>query len=155
MQNGNLTFNNDHHDGFWIYFHIDDPNGMGYLFPGTLADAMYSAQLVNPGDKCPTSGTWGGFEPKKLEDEVPKTGRFKTLKVRDPNSKKYVGQFGYTLCVVKTLPDGSDDWWQLDPVGDNANGPTSLRMFSTTAILVGVAAVAICALVLYEFNVFG
>lgn len=111
---GEIVFQNHLRDGFIINFNLKDPHNTGYLFPDDEDQALYSAK----GKGCPASkGQWGQFK----AIEVVKPGNT-TLVVRNLNQSGQQGAFGYTLRVT----DGSK-WRDLDPGGDNQNGPPPLQ----------------------------
>lgn len=135
--NGELEFENKGHSGFWIYFHLKDPNKLGYTFTTDkkhIHEALWS--MMGSG-ACPEEPVWDVLTPRKVLDEG------MTLKVRNPNVAPDVGKFGYTLRVTK---DGGARYLDLDPGGNNKNGPiapfVSAAVASTmTGAIVGLAAV--------------
>jgi hypothetical protein len=145
LQGGRLVFENDHHPGFDVFFTIDDPDNSGYLFPKNEKKALSAKEYKEPSDGCPGQGeTWSQFSPVVVSAD------FKTLQVRNLNTIKT--PFGFSLFVTKT-PETGGDYWQLDPIGDNKNGPVT--MFNWTYVAIAVAGVAVIALSLYELGVFG
>lgn len=150
--NNKLSFTNHGHPGFWVFFHLEDPDGTGYRFPDDADQAMWVAKYENAGDECPKVATsWGGFEPKKVLDGQKKDLEHNmVLKVRNRNTEDLKGEFGYTLCVVRN----GDDWWPIDPGGVNHNG-SSQGGISTTAVVVTVVLVGAALFAAYEFGLFG
>jgi hypothetical protein len=121
---GEYIFANNRHPGFHIHFVLQDPTH-GYFFPpnNNKAQAVWSEF----GDgACPESQIWDVFRALNVSADR------KTLVVRNANTHPELGKFGYTLRVVK----GADDWLELDPGGDNQNGP--IRSFDWSYVLVGV-----------------
>lgn len=110
-----LEFENKGHSGFWIHFHLQDPNNLGYKFPTDhrlINEAVWSK--MGEGE-CPDEAEWAVFTPRRVND------RGMTLIVRNPNEKPAIGKFGYTLRVTK---NGGLDYLDLDPGGNNKNGST-------------------------------
>lgn len=110
---GELTFANDRHPGFHVHFDLQEPTH-GYLFPANnnKAEAVWSD--LGSGS-CPTSQMWNVFRALRVAPDR------KTLVVRNANVHPELGKFGYALRVVKDPAD----WLELDPGGDNQNGPIS------------------------------
>ena len=128
-----FVFENDGADGFLLNYTLHG-NALGYRFPGDTDEALYSSE----GPGCPTcEGQWDQFEAKSV------TGGNKTLVVRNHNQCE--AEFGYTLRVKKTLPDGEIKWLDLDPGGLNKNG--SVQM-TGVAQVIAVAAAGAAATVL-------
>jgi hypothetical protein len=125
--NGELVFENNNHPGFQIQFHLQDPNGLDYLFPPN-SDKEEAVWSKLGSGACPTSGMWEVFEPIRV---VPQRT---TLVVHNPNPSPAQGKFGYTLRVT----NGSR-WLDLDPGGDNLNGPR----YSWTAAIAFIGGVAV------------
>lgn len=118
---GALEFENKGHSGFWIYFHLQDPNKLNYKFPTDnklINDTVWSALGE---DACPETPIWEVFTPRRVTDKG------MTLVVRNPNIKPDLGKFGYTLRVTK---DGGTSYLDLDPGGNNKNGPIAPFMAS-------------------------
>jgi len=163
MENGKLTFRNNGHPGFKVFFDLEDPDGSGYQFPDDENMAIAVTKKQNPpvsGWDCPDQGaTWPIFQPKRIW----KDGNLRnmTLEVTNPNPPGQEGDFGYSLFVTQQ-PDGSGgpaSYWKLDPIGSNQNGPEFIGPDSglgwATYAAITVAAVALIAFALYEFGVFG
>jgi hypothetical protein len=125
---GELIFRNDHHPGFHIHFDLKGP-ASNYLFPPNSQkdEAVYSA--MGSLTTCPSSNP---ANPKdKVFSVISVTPDRRTLIVHNPNEGSVVGEFGYTLRVL----DGTN-WKNLDPGGNNMNGPS--RSFEWSAVLIGV-----------------
>ena len=130
---GELIFNNDHHPGFHVWFHLKDPNSLGYLFPKNSKkhEAVWS-ELGN--GACPQAAKSEVFDALRvLEPERD------VLVVLNPNPSPPQGSFGYTLRVTK---DDGASYLALDPGGLNQNGPQS-RSPNTGIFLAGAATGAI------------
>lgn len=123
--NGEFIFKNDHHPGFHVHFDIQEPNH-GFLFPRTAKrnDAVWS-ELGNNG--CPGPNVWEVFQPIRVSPNR------KKLVVDNPNIDPVLGPFGF---VLRVTDDDSDTYWDLDPGGDNQNGPTQPFMEYLTAPLI-------------------
>lgn len=131
-----IVFQNDHHDGFEIHFELQG-NTFGYFFPpnNQKHDAIWSQK----GSACPDqSGVWDVFQPIKVVEPVnplpgPGPVERRTLIVRNKNPGPPPGQgkFMYNLRVTN-----GTDWKNLDPGGDNQNGP--ITRFDWSYALVGV-----------------
>jgi hypothetical protein len=148
---GKLSFTNNHHPGFWVYFHLEDPDKTGYRFPDDPDDALWVQKVSKPGDECPkTPSTWGGFEPKKVMSGNGAGDVNTILQVRNRNTKDLMGDFGYTLRVVR---NGSD-WWPIDPGGVNHNGSTQAQI-STAFVVTSVLVVGVALFAMYKFGLFG
>lgn len=138
-----LIFENCNHPGFLVHFDLMPPTN-GYAFPDAsiahhLDEALYSV----PRPVCPTSrGQW----PQFTAEEVKNNGN--TLVVRNHNRSKV--KFGYTLRVTN---DSGATYLDLDPPGDNTNGPSGFTLTSYTAV--GVATLAFAAYSAYAFELFG
>jgi hypothetical protein len=121
LQAGKLTFKNQGHPGFNVFFIIQDPEGSGYQFPDDEDMALAATPLAAPGTDCPRQGvSWNQFKPQQV---IKNAGRNTTLKVHNPNAQGQECDFGYTLFVT-LQPDGSGSYWELDPIGSNQNGAT-------------------------------
>jgi hypothetical protein len=131
-----FVFENNGADGFVLNFKLQG-TALGYRFPDVEDEALYSA----PGTGCPTcEGQWDQFEAEDVEDHN------KTLVVRNRNECE--AEFGYTLRVKKTLPDGKIKWLELDPGGLNKNGSVQVTgVAQTIAIAAGAAAAAVLAVI--------
>lgn len=115
-----ITFANDKHPGFWIFFHLDNSNNPGYFFPNNPLAAMWSKTEDDAG-RCPDAWQhWEQFFPKAVHKVK---GVNTKLVVRNING--YETKFGYTLRVTKTPNDDDGDFLDLDPGGTNTNGPSS------------------------------
>jgi len=149
---GKLSFTNAGHPGFWVYFHLEDPDDTGYRFPDDPDDALWVAKYEKAGDECPKVATsWGGFEPKKVLDGAKKDLEHNAvLKVRNRNTKDLMGEFGYTLCVVRN----GNDWWPIDPGGVNHNGSSQGSLSTGQIIVGGILLVGAVLFVAYEFGLF-
>lgn len=125
--NGEMTFKNDHRPGFNIYFDLVNPPE-GYTFPPNKkkTDAVWSAL----GGDCPEEEIWEVFQPLRTENNQ------KTLVVYNANVAPALGPFMYTLRV--TNDDGAH-YVNLDPGGDNMNGPIG-RSFDFSAFMIGIGA---------------
>jgi hypothetical protein len=128
--NGELIFANDHHPGFHIHFHLQDPHCLGYRFPknSDKKEAIWS-QLGS--GACPSVGKWEVFQPLTVG-----ASRM-ILTVDNPNPKPAQGPFGYTLRVTK---DNGATYLALDPGGVNQNGSQSMNLSLAAALLGGAAA---------------
>ena len=112
LKDGKLTFKNDHHPGFVIDFNIVDDAG-GYRFPDSAKDALAAAELATGKPTCPKQGAeWAEFEPLEVDNGN------RTLRVMNHNN--HPADFGFTMFVTK---DGKKPYLELDPIGDNRNGP--------------------------------
>jgi hypothetical protein len=160
LQGGKLTFRNNGFPGFNVYFDLVDPDNSGYVWPDDANMALAATPLAGEGTECPDQGTkWGQFNPVAVIKD--KDGRNTTLKVRNPNAPGQSCDFGYSLFVTQQ-PDGSGSYWKLDPIGSNQNGPQAdsagdgflARSWIGTAVI-GLAVIAVVAVALYEFGVFG
>ena len=115
LKDGKLTFKNNHHPGFVIDFNIVDDGG-GYLFPDSAADALSAAELEKGKPTCPKQGEkWPEFEPLEVDNGN------RTLRVQNHNN--HPADFGFTMFVCK---DGKKPYLELDPIGDNRNGPRTI-----------------------------
>lgn len=122
LQGGKLVFRNNRHPGFNVFFKLEDPEGSGYQFPNDKNMALAATPLAGPGTECPNQGTsWNQFTPVNVIKDS--SGRNTTLQVRNPNAPGQSCDFGYSLFVIRQ-PDGSGEFWKLDPIGSNQNGPT-------------------------------
>ena len=111
---GDLTFDNDHHPGFFVYFKIRDDGG-GYRFPNNK-DLALAAKAGGSG--CPAQGTtWPELVPRKVKDQN------QTLRVRNFNTVPT--KFSFTLFVTKSPSSPTGPFLPLDPVGTNNNGSYS------------------------------
>jgi hypothetical protein len=107
-----LTFQNDGYPGFTITFHLKDPPD-GYRFPEDLDEALWvTDQPICPDEPC----KWSQFKAKAVLNNG------QDLVVRNLNEKKQ--EFGYVLRVTKN----GTEFMNLDPVGGNENGSTSLNI---------------------------
>jgi|GraSoiStandDraft_46_1057282.scaffolds.fasta_scaffold536400_1 hypothetical protein len=132
---GELIFYNDHHPGFHVWFYLQDPNDLGYLFPpnNKKHEAIWSE--LGSGSCPQPPGKSDVFHAERvLEPECT------TLVVLNPNPSPAQGAFGYTLRVTK---DRGATYLPLDPGGLNQNGPQS--RFTTTGAFVAGAAVGAVA----------
>jgi hypothetical protein len=128
--NGDLLFSNDHHPGFRVHFHLQDPNGLGYRFPKKQdKDEAVWSQVGSTG--CPSSANWDVFKPLDVEP-----GRM-ILTVNNPNPSPAQGPFRYTLRVTK---DNGASYLALDPGGVNQNGSQSMNLSIAAAFVGGAAA---------------
>ena len=127
--NGELIFNNNHHPGFNVHFHLRDINALGYLFPknSDKKEAVWS-ELGN--GVCPNSAKWEVFEPNHV------SAHRLTLTVRNPNPSPAQGPFGYTLRVTK---DNGASYLNLDPGGFNQNGSQSISKSKDLLLAIGGA----------------
>lgn len=115
LKDGKLTFKNDHHPGFVINFNIVDDGG-GYTFPDSASDALAAAELEKGKSDCPKQGAkWSEFTPLEVTN--------KNLTLRVENLNNHPAQFGFTMFVTK---DGKKPYLELDPIGDNRNGPRTI-----------------------------
>jgi hypothetical protein len=123
--NGEITFKNDRHPGFNVYFDLVNPPE-GYVFPPNKKkkDAVWSAL----GTDCPEDEIWDVLKPLRTENNQ------KTLVVYNANVAPMLGVFQYTLRVTK---DEGANYVPLDPGGDNMNGPIS-RSFDSSALVIGI-----------------
>lgn len=123
--NGEITFKNDRHPGFNIYFDLVNPPE-GYVFPPNKKkkDAVWSSL----GTDCPDEEISEIFKVLRVENNQ------KTLVVYNANVAPMLGVFQYTLRVTN---DGGANYVPLDPGGDNMNGPIS-RNFDFSAFVVGI-----------------
>lgn len=145
LQGDRLVFSNDHHPGFDVYFTIEDPHNSGYLFPKNEKKALSAKEYKGATDACPDQGVdWSQFSPVDVSTD------FKTLHVRNLN--QFETAFGFSLFVTTTPQNPNAEYLKLDPIGDNRNGPVMSSSFSWTYVAIGVAAVAILALVAYQFG---
>lgn len=129
-----LTFDNSKdHRGFIIYFELVGADG--YRFPEDLDEALW----VKAGSSsyCPQSkSSWGQFQAVEVLDAPGPDGKRRILKVFNKNDTEK--NFAYTLRARN-----NSKWLTLDPGGTNNNGGEDPFMNMTTAIAVGVAAVAL------------
>lgn len=143
-----LCFDNDHHDGIDIEFHLIDSTHQGYAFPADKFKGKAVSSQMGPIGQCPPQGTSEVLDPVSISG-----ANNEFLKVHNPNQNKpggpnLVGDFNYTLWVTN---DGGTSWIALDPGGQNMNGPTFRS--PTTAILVGAAVIVAAALfAIYELR---
>ena len=133
-----IIFRNDHHAGFDIYFQLQG-NTFGYYFPNDKHEAVWSQK----GSVCPSQGVWDILKPVKVFDPpypIPPRQRT-TLWAKNPNPGPAPGQgrFQYNLRVT----DGTN-WLELDPGGDNMNGPQELA-FDFSAMLIGIVSAVLTA----------
>ena len=115
--NGDLIFDNDHHNGFKIQFNLQDQTGKNYLFPPNSKkhDAVFSALGAGA---CPVAnGKPQVFQVVGVDEPA-----CTTLRVQNPNVSPVLGAFSYALQVTK---DGGANYLPLDPGGVNQNGPTT------------------------------
>lgn len=130
---GPLTFVNNYHPGFHVHFHLQDPTH-GYLFPpNNDKDKAVWSELGQ--GACPQAGVWEVFKPLHV------TPNRKTLVVHNANVAPILGEFGYTLRVI----DNSGNWLDLDPGGNNQNGPVR---FDWSYVAVGVGSALVTSAVL-------
>ena len=116
LKDGKLTFKNDHHPGFIVDFNIVDDGG-GYLFPDDEKDALAAGELQPGKPTCPKHGAeWDEFEPLEV------TNGNRTLRVQNHNNDP--AEFGFTMFVTK---NGKKPYLELDPIGDNRNGPRTVN----------------------------
>src|SRR5215210_7195034 len=101
-------FKNCEANGFDLSFNLKDPNNLGYRFPNTDEDAVWSE--IGSG-VCPQSRVADIFK----NAQVIASGR--TVRVDNDNDKAI--EFGFTLNVSK---DGNPPYKALDPGGTNQNG---------------------------------
>ncbi len=114
---GELVFKNDHHRGFDVHFDLVDKSGLGYKFPSS--DKIKSAVWSELGaTSCPQDGKMEVFQPLSIDNNQ------MTLVVHNPNADPVVGVFYYMLRVTN---NGGSSYLDLDPGGDNKNGPVSPR----------------------------
>lgn len=139
-----IIFKNDFHNGFDVYFELQD-NTFGYYFPPDKKDALWSQK----GSTCPDqTGVWDIFNPIKVFDPpFPTPPSHRTLLwAKNPNPGPAPGQgpFQYNLRVTN-----GKDWKDLDPGGDNMNGPISFESsWSYVAVGIGSALVTTAVLAL-------
>lgn len=137
--NNVLTFINDEFPGFIIHYDLDDTLNPGFRFPdekicNNLAEAIYVQ--ARPG--CPSGKSkWPQFWPMEV------TPNGKTLIVRNENRGQV--NFGYTLRVTK---NGGGKYLDLDPGGDNKNGPIAPFVSSWIATALTGAIVGLGTIVL-------
>lgn len=142
-----LVFQNDHHDGFWVKFHVNDPDRTEYVFPDSASDAMWVREIeeVTP-QSCPTESTyWNGFRAKGV------TKANKLLTVRNKNGPlngKSEQLFAFTLLFTKTPHEPNPNCVKFDPMGTNRNGPAAQN--STAAVLIALLVVAVAAVAAYK-----
>ncbi len=134
LANGDLlTFKNNNHPGFIVYFTIQDPQKTEYLFPSDIKKAMWVKKLTGaPGeDKCAKqSEYWDGFVATGVSSD------FKTLTVSNPN--KDIEDFVFTLRFTKNPQSGNCIDW--DPGGSDQNGPRT--NLAKTLLIIGAVVVA-------------
>ena len=122
---GEFEFKNQGHPGFNINFVLQEPTH-GYLWP----ENKHKKQAVwseAGGGACPDSEIWDIFRAIRITPDR------KTLVVHNGNTQQTeLGKFGYTLRVVKD----PSDWLELDPGGDNQNGP--IGRFDWSYAMVGI-----------------
>lgn len=139
---GEIIFNNNHHNGFNIHFELQGDTH-GYFFPPNAKkhDAVWS-QL---GNVCPkTSQVAEVFHPLSVTEPPPppppppppKPPECRELIVLNPNPTPAQGAFQYNLRVTN---DGGVNYLNLDPGGDNQNGPISRYNWSTALVFLGGA----------------
>jgi hypothetical protein len=135
---GIIQFNNDRHNGFDIYFELQG-NTFGYYFPNNKLDALWS----QTGTQCPDKvAVHDVLTPIKVFDPpypTPPSQRT-LLRAHNPNPSssngKGQGRFQYNLRVI----NAKGDWKNLDPGGDNMNGPIQFESaWSYAAVGVGSA----------------
>jgi hypothetical protein len=147
LQGSKLVFKNQNFPGFMISFNLEDPENSGYLFPDDPKKA-FSAKQYQGTPSCPAQGaSWSELDPVEV------TNSNRTLRVRNYNQQ--IADFGYSLFVTKDGQGGP--FLQLDPIGQNQNGPTMSEgggwgWGTYAAIAVGIAAIGFA---LYELGVFG
>ena len=113
---GNIIFQNNRRPGFNIKFNLFDETGSGYVFPSQpqVQQACWS-QL---GTSCPQTSVWQVFDPRRVSNHG------QTLEVYNQNPSQSggngLGPFKYTLRVTN---DGGATYCDLDPGGDDQNGP--------------------------------
>jgi hypothetical protein len=138
-----IVFQNEGHNGFDIYFELQDKT-FGYYFPDNSKkhDALWS----QTGSECPKKEVWDVLNPIKIFDPpYPTPPSHRTLMwAKNPNPGPSPGQgpFQYNLRVTN-----GTDWKDLDPGGDNMNGPIS-RNFDWSAVLVGAGSALVTTLVI-------
>lgn len=130
--NGELIFQNAGHPGFFVHFDLQDPNNLGYSFPPQqkIKEAVWSELVDGACPKAP--GKWDVFDARNIDNKG------MTLVVHNPNQAPVLGKFGYTLRVTK---DGGLTYLDLDPGGDNQNGPISRFETSYALVFMGGAVV--------------
>lgn len=134
--NGELIFKNAGHPGFFVHFDLQDPNGLGYKFPPQqkIKEAVWSELYEGACPQAP--GKWEVFDPRNISNNG------MTLVVHNPNEVPCLGKFGYTLRVTK---DGGLTYLDLDPGGDNQNGPISSFETSYAMMFFGGAVTGVLA----------
>ena len=151
-----IEFKNNHHYGFEVHFELQG-NTFGYFFPpqSQARDAIWS----QTGTVCPDqSQVLDVFKaPRVVEPKPPSPPpppppppvERRILIVTNPNPSPAQGPFKYNLRVTN-----GTHWKNLDPGGDNMNGPISFESawtyaaigigsaFATTAVLAAAVSLA-------------
>lgn len=126
---GELIFQNDHHPGFHVHFHLLDMAGLGYRFPKN-SDKNEAVWSELGSGVCPQAAKWDVFKPLSVG------ANRMILTVNNPNPKPAQGSFGYTLRVTK---DNGANYLALDPGGQNQNGSQSMSKSKDLLLAVGGA----------------
>jgi len=151
-----IIFKNDHHNGFEVHFELQG-NTFGYFFPpnSQAREAIWS----QTGTVCPDQvQVLNVFKAPRVVEPKPPTPppppplppvERRILIVTNPNPSPAQGRFMYNLRVTN-----GTDWKNLDPGGDNMNGPISFESawsyvavgigsaFATTAVLAAAVSLA-------------
>ena len=136
-----IIFSNDHHNGFEIHFRLMGDT-KGYFFPpnSQKLDAVWS----QAGSVCPQTKRINKiFRPIRVVEPLPPhQNERRELIVHNQNPSPSEGVFQYNLRVTN-----GTDILDLDPGGDNQNGPLSFQKgFPVLAFVLGVAAGAVAVL---------
>ena len=116
-------FKNCDENGFDVSFNLKDPNNLGYRFPNTDKDAIWSA--IGNG-VCPQSEASDIFKGPQV------TANGRTLRVDNANDEE--AEFGFTLNVSK---DGNPPYKALDPGGTNQNGNVQINVSKGVLLTIG------------------
>ena len=113
---GMLNFRNQGNPGFIVIFNIvDETPAPVFRFAADLDQALWVRPFIGAGEDCPAAQCqWGQFDAQTV------TGNGQTLIVRNRN--EFTQKFGFVLQVTKD-PAGLANLQQIDPIGNNQNGP--------------------------------
>lgn len=111
---GNIIFHNNRRPGFIIRFNLHDETGTNPPFVFPPQPQVQAACWSETGAACPQAPVWQVFDPRRVLNHG------KTLEVYNQNPSPALGAFKYTLRVTN---DGGATYCDLDPGGDDLNGP--------------------------------
>lgn len=129
-----IVFRNQGHPGYRIHFELQG-HTHGYFFPEDHNDAVWS----DIGTDCPTSAVRNVFRAIGVFSCChPSQRRVLIVENRNPTGAgNGQGKFRYTLRVYNgAVP------LNLDPPGDNTNGPSFYSLTATTLLVAGAVATA-------------